>query len=163
MTYTTDNVTYSRSDSFTLVQIYSDSLTSLTQIHPISLRFALTHSDTCILTKSCSASCRFTQICSDSQNFSKSHADSLDLVQTWCDPFRRSRIHSDSHSFTPDSFCLPQTHPDSKKLRRFSQLSPDSFELARCGQSRSDSFRFNQPPSNSSRSPQIRSDPFRLN
>ena len=120
--YTSDSVTYTRSDSFSLIQICSDSFISLTQIHPASLRSALTHSDSCNLTQICLASCRFTQIRSDSHNFSQSHSepDSLDLVETCSDPFRRTRIHSDSHSFTPDSFCLPRTHPDSS---RFDQTS----------------------------------------
>ena len=109
--YTSDSVTYTPSDSFSLIQISiqlicSDSFISLTQIHPASLRSALTHSDSCNLTQICSASCRFTQIRSDS------HSDSPDLIQTCSDPSRLTRIHSDSHSFTPASCCLPQTHPD---------------------------------------------------
>ena len=112
--YTSDSVTYTRSDSFSLIQICSDSFISLTQIHPISLRFALTHSDSCNLTQICSASCRFTQIRSDSQNFSQSHSDSLDLVQTCSDPFRRTGIHSDSHSITPE--FLPRS--DSSSLTK---------------------------------------------
>ena len=88
--YTSDSVTYTRSDSFSLVQICSDSFIILIQIHPIPLRFALIRSDTCNFTQICSASCRFTQIRSDSQNFSQPHSDAFSLVQTCSDPFRRT-------------------------------------------------------------------------
>ena len=66
---------------------------SLTQIHPISIRFALTHTESCSLTQICSALCSFTQIRSDSQNFTQSHSDSLNLVQICSDPFSRTQIH----------------------------------------------------------------------
>ena len=98
------------------MQVCSDSFISLTQIQPISLTFVLTHSEPCNLTQICSAPCRFTQIRSDSQDCSESHSDSLDLVQKCSDPFRHTQIHSDSHSFIPDSFCFPQTHPDSLRF-----------------------------------------------
>ena len=45
--------------SVRFIQICSFPL-SLTQIHPISLRLGLTHSDPCNLTQNCSASCSFT-------------------------------------------------------------------------------------------------------
>ena len=76
---------------------------SLTQMQPISIRFALTHTDYCNLTQICSALYSFTQIRIDSQNFTQSHSDSLDLAQICSDPFSRSRIHSDSLSLAPDS------------------------------------------------------------
>ena len=101
--YASDSVTYTRSDSFSLIQICSDSFISLTQIHPISLRFALTHSDSCNLTQICSALCSFRQIRSDSQNFTRSHSDSFNLVRICSDPFSRTQIHSDSLSLAPDS------------------------------------------------------------
>ena len=99
---------------------------SLTQIHPISIRFALTHTDSCNLTHICLALSRFTQIRSDSRHFSESRSDSHDLVQTCSDPFKRTLIHSDSHCFTPDSFRLPQTRPDSL---RFTQICSDKLQL----------------------------------
>ena len=113
----------------------------LAQIHPVSFRFVQihsivsprstqSHSDVLRLTQTLAISHRFaqphTQIRSDSQKFSQSHSDSLDLVQTCSNPFRRIRIHPDSHSFTPASFFLPQTHPASL---RFMQICSDKLQL----------------------------------
>ena len=95
---------------------------SLTQIHRISIGFALTHIDSCNLTQICSALCSFTQIRSDSHNFTQSHPDSLNLVQICSDPFSRTQIHSDSLNLASDSLWFPQTHSDSL---RFIQICSD--------------------------------------
>ena len=85
-----------------------------TQIHPISLRFALTHLDSCNPTQIRSASCSFTQIRSDSQNFNQIHSDSLHKLSLLgfvqirshlcrLDQFRSvsfAQIRSDSSRFT---------------------------------------------------------------
>ena len=76
-----------------------------TQIHPISLRFALTHSDSCNLTQTCSASCSFSQTRSDSQNFTQIHSDlphklSLRFIQIRSDLIRFAQFRSDSSRFT---------------------------------------------------------------
>ena len=102
-------LTQIHSISFRFVQIHSlvsprstqphSDLLWLTPILAISLRFALTRSDSCNFVQICSASCRFTQIRSDS------HSDSPDLIQTCSDPSRRTRIQSDPHSFTPAFFA----------------------------------------------------------
>ena len=109
--YTSHSGTYTRSDSFSLIQICSDSFISLTQIHPASLRSALTHSDTCNLTQICSASCRFTQVRSDS------HSDSPDFIQTCSNPLIFTQLHS--------SFLLPPS--DSS---RFTKIYSDLLRLA---------------------------------
>ena len=90
------------SDLFRSIHSDPNSL-SLTQIHPISIRYALTHTDFCNLIQICSSLCSFTQIRSDSQNFTQSHSDSLNLAQKCSDPFRCTQIHSDSLSLAPDS------------------------------------------------------------
>ena len=100
---------------------------SLTQIHPISIRFALTHTDSCTLTQICSGLSSFTQFRSDSHNFPQSHSDSLIRAQTCSDPFSRTQIHSDSFSLAPDSLGFPQTHADSL---RFIQIYSDLLRQA---------------------------------
>ena len=123
--YASANAFYTRSDPLSFFQICPNLLISITQGQPISLRFAVTHSDSCNLAQICSASCKSTQIHSDSQkleNISLSHSDSLKIIQIHSDPFSDTRIHSDSISFAPDSLCLPQTHSDSL---RFIQICSD--------------------------------------
>ena len=123
LTHARSRFIQSHLDLFRFPGSHPDSL-SLTQIHSISLRFALSHSDSCDLTQIRSSPSNFNQIHSDSQNFIQSHTDSLYLVQIDSDPFSHShtRVHSDSHSFTPDSFYPPQTQPDAQ---RFTQTHSD--------------------------------------
>ena len=90
--------TQSRSDSISLTVI------------DISLRCAHSQSDSCNLTQIRSASSSITQIRSESPYHTQSCSDSVNLVQVYLDPFSCSRSHSDSHSPTVDSLCLPQTH-----------------------------------------------------
>ena len=106
--------THSKPNSLSLTEIPPN----LTQICSDSLRFLQSHTDLLILLQFHADSLRFTQL--------HTVSDSLDLVQTCFDPFRRTRIQSDSHSFTPDSFCFPQTHRDSQ---RFTQICFDKLQL----------------------------------
>ena len=99
---------------------------SLTQIHPISLRFALTHSDSSNLTQICSAFSSFTQIRSGSQNFTQSHSDSLNLAQICSDLFSCTQIHSVLLQILSDSHRLIQIRSDSF---RFAQTCSDKLQL----------------------------------
>ena len=48
-------------------------------------------------------------------------------VKIGSDPFSCTQVHSESHSFTPDSFYPPRTQPEA---RRFGQASSDLFEFS---------------------------------
>ena len=122
--YTSDSATYTRSDSFSLIQICSDSFISLTQIHPISLRFALTHSDSCNLTQICSASCssrRFVQINKISRSLNiQIHLISFEHVPIHSDKLESTQIHTASLQILSASLRFIQIHKD---LCRFAQIS----------------------------------------
>ena len=107
---------------------HPDSL-SFTQIYPVSLRFALSHTDSCNLTQICSALSSFTQIRSDSQNFTQSHSDSLNLAQICSDPFKALKsiqIRSVLLQILSDSHRLIQIDSDSF---RFAQTCSDKLQL----------------------------------
>ena len=108
----------SESDLFRLPHSHPDPL-SHTQIHPVSLRFASSQSDSCSVTQICSASCNWsqipppylTQICSDSLLFLQSHTDSLSIMQFHSDSLRFAKFHSALFRFALNTFT--QIHPDS--------------------------------------------------
>ena len=86
-----------------------------TQICPVSSRFLQSHTDLPLLNQFQSDYFRFTKK-------TLSHSDSLNLTKIALHPFSHTQVHSDSHSFTPDSFCSPQTQPDAQ---RFMQIHSD--------------------------------------
>ena len=75
---------------------------------------------------------RFAQLHAISLRFAQIHKISFSLIQIHAiqidsNPFSCAQIHTDSHSFTPDSFYPPRTQPEA---RRFGQASSDLFEFS---------------------------------
>ena len=122
--YTSDSLTYARSELFSLTQICSDSFIPI-QIHSVAPRSTQCHSDLPCLTQILALSHRCAQLHAVSLRFAQIHHCSLSLNQIHSISFKlkiasaaleSTQNHSVSHIFTPDSFCLPQTHPDSLRV-----------------------------------------------
>ena len=138
------------SDSLIPTQIHSVSFRStrshcdvlcLNQILAISQRFAqphavsprpprstqshsdlhMTHSESCNLTRICSASCSFTQTRSDSKKINQIHSDLLHIllltfIQILSDLLRFAQFRSRFSLIPTDSFRFAQIHSDLLRL-----------------------------------------------